>query len=147
MARQQGTESQFGAFLDSTLDRLADMVVLVGVALFFAREAELGHVLLTSYVLVAGVLVSYIKARAELVIPSLSVGFLERAERVIILAVGAIFDFMIIALWILAVGSTITVIQRFARAHREMRHLNDQDGLNGSGPMDAAQRNSSREPS
>jgi len=123
VARYHGISTRFGAFLDSTLDRLVDMGILLGIAMYFAIADDPARVLLAGYAMVATVLVSYSKARAELVVASFRVGILERGERVGILAAGAIFGFLVPALWIIAVGSTITVIQRFARAHREMEAL------------------------
>ena len=83
--------------------------------------------LLAGAALASSVLVSYTKARAEVDIGSLDVGILERAERVVILAAGALFGFVIPALWIITVGSTITVAQRVTRAHREMARLDEAD--------------------
>jgi CDP-diacylglycerol--glycerol-3-phosphate 3-phosphatidyltransferase len=123
IARAHGIATRFGAFLDSTLDRLTDMALLVGVAMYYALAGEPGHVLLAGAALVASVLVSYAQARAELVLPDFRVGFLERAERVLILAAGALLGFMVPALWIVAVGSAITVGQRFLRAYQEMEKL------------------------
>ena len=123
VARHNDTATRFGAFLDSTLDRLVDMALLLGVTMFFAVEGEPQHVLLAGYTLVSSVLVSYAQARAQLFVPEFSIGFFERGERVVILAVGAMFGFLVPALWILAVGSTITVIQRFSHAYREMERL------------------------
>ena len=134
VAREHGIATRFGAFLDSTLDRLTDMALLVGMAMYFALAGEPGHVLLAGYALVASVLVSYAQARAELVVPDFRVGILERAERVLILAAGALFGLLVPALWIVAVGSSITVGQRFLRAYQEMERL------------DASERAALREP-
>lgn len=123
IARTHGIATRFGAFLDSTLDRLGDMAVLLGITMYYAIAGEPGHVLLAGWALVSSVLVSYAQARAELVIPSFKVGFLERGERMGILAAGALFGFMVPALWIVAVGSTVTFVQRFAHAYREMEQL------------------------
>jgi len=123
IARHQGTASTFGAFLDSTLDRLVDMGILLGIVVHYAGRGEPGLVLLAGYALVATVLVSYAKARAELFVPVLEGGLLERGERIGLLAAGAILGFMVPALWIVAVGATITVVQRFALAYREMAEL------------------------
>jgi phosphatidylglycerophosphate synthase len=123
VARHHGISTRFGAFLDATLDRFTDMALLVGIAVHFAAIGRPDLVLLTGVALVAGVLVSYSKARAELVLSSFDVGLVERGERIGILAAGAILGFLIVALWILAIGSIITVIQRFAAAHREMERL------------------------
>lgn len=125
VARHRGVTTRFGAFLDSTLDRLVDMTLLLGIAVFYATAGEPWNVLLAGYVLVASVLVSYSKARAELVVRSFDVGILERGERIGILALGTITGFVIPALWILAIGSSITVIQRFALAYREMERMDE----------------------
>jgi len=123
VARHRGIATRFGAFLDSTLDRWVDVVLLVGVSVHFAREGKPQHVALAGLALAAMVLVSYTKARAELVLPSFEVGLLERAERVVILAAGAIFGLIVPALWIIAIGSAITAGQRIALAYREMSRL------------------------
>lgn len=134
VARHFAISTRFGAFLDSTLDRLVDMALLLGIAVHYAARGEPDHVLLAGSALVASVLVSYAKARAELEVPTIEVGLLERGERVGLLAAGAILDVMIPVLWVIAVGSTITVIQRFALARREMDR------------MDQAEREGLREP-
>ena len=123
VARHRGVATRFGAFLDSTLDRLADMALLLGIAMNFSFAGESGLVLLAGYTLVVTVLVSYAQAKAEITVPSFRVGFLERAERVLILALGALSGFVVTALWILAIGGTITVAQRFIHAYREMERL------------------------
>ena len=89
----------------------------------FARAGHPGGVLLAGTALVATVLVSYSKACAERVVRRMTVGVLERGERVVILAAGAISNLLVLALWIIAIGSTITVIQRFAHAYREMEQI------------------------
>lgn len=123
VARTHGVSTRFGAFLDSTLDRLSDMALLLGIAMHFALGGEPRFVLLAGYTLVVTVLVSYAQARAEIAVPSFRVGVLERAERVLILAVGALSGYVILVLWIIAIGSTVTVVQRFARAYREMERI------------------------
>jgi phosphatidylglycerophosphate synthase len=134
VARHHGISTRFGAFLDSTLDRLTDMLLLIGISVHYAGRGDAGSVLLAGAAMVTSVLVSYAKARAELELPSFEVGLLERGERVGLLAAGAIFGFMIPALWIITVGSAITVVQRFALARREMDR------------MDAAERAALEEP-
>jgi len=128
VARHQGIATRFGAFLDSTLDRLADVVVLVGLSIHFAQIGEPGRVFLTGSALTATVLVSYSAARAKLSIPEgVNVGFFERGERVGLLAAGAILGFVVPALWILLIGSTTTLAQRFVRAYREMERLDAEE--------------------
>ena len=123
VARHQGSATAFGAFLDSTLDRLVDMAILLGILMYYAGQGSLGAVFLAGFALVASVLVSYAKARAELYLPSFGGGVLERGERIAILALGALSGYLIWALWLVAVGAGITVAQRFALAYREMAHL------------------------
>ncbi len=124
VARHRGTSTRFGAFLDSTLDRFSDMVVLVGFATHFAIVGRPGCVLLSGAALVATVMVSYAAACAKLTTPNgINVGIFERGERVGLLAAGAILGFPVLALWIVTLGSSLTLAQRFARAHREMSRL------------------------
>lgn len=123
VARHRGISTRFGAFLDSTLDRWVDMVLLVGVSVHYARLGEPHHVALAGLTAAMMVLVSYSKARAELVVETIEVGLLERGERIGLLAAGAILDLLTPALWILWIGSAVTVGQRFALAHREMQRL------------------------
>jgi len=127
VARHQGTSSRFGAFLDSTVDRLVDMALFLGIALYFAALARPGGVLLAGAALIATVLVSYSKACAERVVPAITVGVLERGERVGLLALGAITGWIVPALWVVTIGSVITVAQRFERAYRAMEQLDAED--------------------
>jgi phosphatidylglycerophosphate synthase len=127
VARYHGISTRFGAFLDSTLDRVADMALLLGITMYYAISGQPGHVLLAGYVLAASALVSYAQARAELVVPKFRVGFFERGERIGILAAGALFGLMVPALWVLAIGSTLTVFQRVAAAYRAMALLDAGD--------------------
>jgi len=121
VARHFGTSSSFGAFLDSTLDRLVDMAVLLGLVIYYGDQADPVSRLLAAVVLVSSILTSYAKARAELTVEHLPGGLLERAERVLLLAVGSISGWMLPVLWILALGTTATACQRIAAAHREMQ--------------------------
>jgi phosphatidylglycerophosphate synthase len=124
VARHQAMLTRFGAFLDSTLDRFSDMAVLVGFATHFALIGRPGSVLLAGAALITTVMVSYAAACARLSTPSgINVGIFERGERVGILAAGAILGFPILALWILTLGSSLTLAQRFALAYREMSEL------------------------
>jgi phosphatidylglycerophosphate synthase len=133
VARHQGVSTRFGGFLDSTLDRLADMAVLVGIATHYAVIGEAGNVLLAGAALITAVLVSYSAACAKLIVPTIrNVGVLERGERVGILAAGTILGFPVIALWILTLGSLWTVAQRFVQAYREMERL---DALDRAQPV------------
>ena len=127
VARHHGTTSRFGAFLDSTLDRLVDMALLLGIALHFARVGRPEVVLLAGVALIASVLVSYSKACAEHYVPEIKVGILERGERVGLLAAGGILGLVVPALWVVAIGSSVTVVQRFDRAYKEMQKADAAD--------------------
>lgn len=140
VARHHGTSSTFGAFLDSTLDRYVDMVLLLGLALHFAEQARTDLVLLTGVVWIASVLVSYAKARAELFVPVLEGGLFERGERMGLLAAGAILGVLVPALWLLALGGLFTVAQRFRMAYLEMQALDATPLRPTDGPPDGTVR-------
>jgi phosphatidylglycerophosphate synthase len=123
VARRHGRATTFGAFLDSTLDRLVDMAILLGILMHFAASGDRASASLAGFAMVASVLVSYAKARAERYVPGFGGGILERAERIVILALGGLTGYMRVALWIVAVGAAITVAQRFALAYRELTRL------------------------
>jgi CDP-diacylglycerol--glycerol-3-phosphate 3-phosphatidyltransferase len=139
VARHQGISTRFGAFLDSTLDRFVDMALFVGIAVHYARTGDAGSVLLTGVALTASVLVSYSKARAELYVERFDVGLLERGERIGLLAAGAVFDLLLPALWIIAIGSTITAAQRFALAKRELDRLDAEEARSTPAPTGSAE--------
>jgi CDP-diacylglycerol---glycerol-3-phosphate 3-phosphatidyltransferase len=123
VARRQGRVTTFGGFLDSSLDRVVDMALLLGLVLHYAHQRASALAGLAALALVATVLVSYTKARAESVLPDFKGGLLERAERIVILVVGGFSGLMPVALGVIALGSTITAGQRIALAHRLMREL------------------------
>jgi CDP-diacylglycerol--glycerol-3-phosphate 3-phosphatidyltransferase len=100
----------------------------VGVCVHFAREGAPQYVALAGLALAVTYLVSYSKARAELVLPSFEIGLLERAERVVVLAAGVLFDLVVPALWIILIGSAVTAGQRIALAYREMQRLDEVEG-------------------
>jgi CDP-diacylglycerol--glycerol-3-phosphate 3-phosphatidyltransferase len=123
VARHHGRVTTFGAFLDSTLDRLVDMAILLGILMYYAGVADLRAAFLAGFALVASVLVSYAKARAERFVPTFGGGVFERGERLTMLALGGLTGYMVVALWVVAIGAAITVTQRFALAYREMTRL------------------------
>lgn len=112
LSRRTGTASALGAFTDSTVDRLSESFVLVGLYWYY-RASWLG--LLAIVALVFSLMVSYVRARAEGVGRECKVGLFERPVRVIVMLLGAFVlgrTWMPIALGIIALGSLITVIQR-----------------------------------
>ena len=126
MARRIERRSLFGAWLDSTCDRLADAAVFSGLVLWLVGEGDdtlLAAVAL--FCLVAGSLVSYAKARAEGLGLRCDVGLAERAERLIVVLVAAGFSglgvtwALPVGLWVLAVASAVTVVQRLLEVRRQ----------------------------
>ena len=128
LARARGGGSVFGAVLDSTGDRAADAAIFGALVWWFSGAGDNRLlVLLALLCLVLGVLTSYVKARAEGVGLSCDVGVVERTERLILVLVGTGFTglgipyALHVALWILLVGSAVTVAQRFLAVRRTGR--------------------------
>lgn len=119
VARVTKTVTRFGAFLDSVVDRYSDMLMLFGLLIWYAKLDRLFYVGLTGMAIIGSVMTSYTRARAESLIPACKVGFLERAERVVMLIVGALTDRMAVVLWILAILTNWTAVQRTWYTHRE----------------------------
>jgi phosphatidylglycerophosphate synthase len=120
VARAQGRATRFGAFLDSSLDRLVDVALLFGLALHYAASGELLWAWTAGAALAGSVLTSYTKARAELWLRDFTGGWLERAERIVLLIAGGALGLMPLALVILAVGSVATAVQRIIIAYRRL---------------------------
>jgi CDP-diacylglycerol---glycerol-3-phosphate 3-phosphatidyltransferase len=133
VARLSGRVTRFGGFLDSSLDRLSDMVVFVGLMVFYARDTPAHstlNVFLAGAGLMGSVMVSYASARAESLIPKCDVGFLRRPERVVLFIIGALSTHpgsnnffanrMPAVLWVLAVGSYWTFAHRMYHTWREL---------------------------
>lgn len=113
LARLTGKASRFGAFLDSTVDRYSDFFLFAGIAFYYANQEAWGWLLTTLGILLGTFLTSYTKARSESLIPSCSVGVVERPERVLILAIGSLIPPLFpLALGILLIGTHATAIQR-----------------------------------
>jgi CDP-diacylglycerol--glycerol-3-phosphate 3-phosphatidyltransferase len=117
VARLTDQVTVFGAFFDSVIDRYSDVVLFFGLVVFYARGNRLLYVFLAAFVMATSLMVSYTRARAEALIGSCKVGFMERPERIVLIILGALFErwgAMAPVLWILAVISTITVIHRIS---------------------------------
>ena len=121
LARRTNRVSRFGSVLDSTLDRVSEGVLLLGVlALFSARGSDIG-ILLVGIVLISSMLVSYIRAKAESLGLVCLVGVFTRPERVIVLALGLFINQLEIALGVIAAFSFITVGQRLVHVWRQAK--------------------------
>lgn len=89
VARRTKRETKFGAFFDSVIDRYSDLLLLLGLIIWYAKINRIFYVGLTGLVLIGSVLTSYSRARAESLIPACKVGFLERPERIVLLIIGS----------------------------------------------------------
>src|ERR1700728_246344 len=129
VARRTGQVTVFGAFFDSVIDRYSDVVLFFGLLVYYARVNHFRYVVLAAFVMVTSLMVSYTRARAEALIGSCKVGFMERPERVVLIILGALFNrwgVMAPVLWVLAVLSTVTVIHRISYTYqRPKRGLRD----------------------
>jgi CDP-diacylglycerol--glycerol-3-phosphate 3-phosphatidyltransferase len=130
LARARGGGSVFGAVLDSTGDRAADAAIFAGLVWWYSGDGDNRLIVLLSLIcLVLGVLTSYVKARAEGMGLRVEVGIVERTERLILVLVGTGFTgwhipyALHVALWVLLVGSAITVGQRFAAVRSGSRGM------------------------
>lgn len=132
IARQAGTSGPWGAFLDSTLDRVADAAIFVGLAAYFQLRVDgavgTAGVVAALACLVSGYTVSYARARAEALGYHAAVGIAERGERLVVAIAGAyLVGFglspvvLVVLLGLLAVASVITVGQRMAAVHAQAR--------------------------
>jgi CDP-diacylglycerol--glycerol-3-phosphate 3-phosphatidyltransferase len=120
VARVTRSASAFGAFYDSVIDRYSDVIILQGLMVYYARKQMLGYVVLVGIVFMGAVLTSYARARAESLIPSCKVGFMERPERIVLLIIGALSNRMEAVLWILAVLGNWTVFDRIYYTWKEL---------------------------
>jgi CDP-diacylglycerol--glycerol-3-phosphate 3-phosphatidyltransferase len=121
MARNCHEASSFGSFLDSVVDRYSDLSLLVGLFIFYSRHGSLLYQVLVGLSLMGTALVPYTRARAEILVPRCDVGFMERPERILLLFFGAaIPTIMPILIWVLAICTNLTVVQRVLYTRRHM---------------------------
>src|SRR5829696_6807901 len=121
VARESNRMSSFGAFLDSTLDRLSESAVFVGLIFFYASSARPYEALLAAMAMTFSLLTSYARARAEGLNIDCRVGLLERAGRVVILSVFSIVGLPTVGLGLLAAGALVTTAQRILHVRRATR--------------------------
>lgn len=137
VARRTGNVTKFGGFLDSSLDRLSDMVAFLGIMVFYAGNTpqhSIVNVILGGVAMIGSVMVSYTTARSEGLGVKANVGFLQRPERIVLLIIGALstwdwnsdfvlFNRMPQVLWVLAIGSIWTLVHRMYYIWTEFRRL------------------------
>jgi CDP-diacylglycerol---glycerol-3-phosphate 3-phosphatidyltransferase len=121
VARAQGRVTPFGGFFDSVIDRYSDLVLYLGLLVYYARVNRFFYAILVGVAMAGSVMVSYARARAESLIPSCKAGFWERPERIVLLILGALGNRMAPALWLLAIGPNISVIQRIVHTWNEIQ--------------------------
>ena len=124
LARQSGKGTPFGAFLDSTLDRVSEVFVLGAIALVFARDGRTVSLAFAIAAIAGSLLVSYTRARAEAIGLKGDVGIGSRAERVVVITTGLVlapWGVLRWAIFVLAVTAWFTVAQRMLSVRRQLR--------------------------
>jgi len=121
LARLTGQKSRFGAFLDSFVDRLCEAVLYLGLLIFYTRHGARQEIMLIYAAIVGSLLISYARARAEGLGLECKVGLLTRMERIAILSLALILNRMSIALWVLAILTNFTALQRVYHVWRITR--------------------------
>ena len=125
LARATGRSTKFGAFLDSTLDRFSDAALFLGLLAYYASQgSHYQEIILIGAALTGSLVTSYTRARAEGLGLKDEVGVFTRTERIILLAIGLIIghwhsDAMTVVLWIIAVLSNLTALQRIYHVWRQ----------------------------
>jgi CDP-diacylglycerol--glycerol-3-phosphate 3-phosphatidyltransferase len=113
LARMLGQVTRFGAFLDSTLDRYSEAVLFLGALIYYTnRGGTQTEMILILAALVGSLMVSYTKARGEATGIAIKGGLLTRFERIVILIIAMLLNELTVALWILAVLTNVTALQR-----------------------------------
>ncbi len=120
VAKASGTAGPRGAFFDSTADRISDSLLLVGVAWYLATNDGGLAPLLPMAVLAASLIISYERAKAESLGFDAKGGIMERAERLVLLGLGLLFETLLVpVLWIMLVLTIATAVQRFVKVWRQ----------------------------
>ncbi len=120
VARSNNTSTDFGAFLDSTLDRFSDFFIFFGIGCYFANISNLEGIIVTSGSLLGAFMISYIRARAEGIGIKCNVGLMERPERIIIISVGCLTGLIFYAMILLFLLTYLTVLQRLVHVYKSV---------------------------
>lgn len=121
VARRQGRVSLFGGFLESILDRYADLMLFLGLLVYYVSVNRFLYVVLACIAMAGAVMVSYAKARAQSLVAVEDVGFWERPERLVLMILGGLFNRMALVLWIIALGANVTVIHRILHTWKQTK--------------------------
>jgi len=119
VARLQNRVSLVGAFIDSIFDRYADLMLFLGLLVYYVHADRFRYAVLVGAAMAGSVMVSYAKARASSLVPVTEVGFWDRPECNVLLILGALANRMPPVLWILAIGPNITVIHRIVHTWKQ----------------------------
>jgi len=123
VARRTGRVTRFGAFFDSVIDRYSDMMLLLGLVVWYAKLDRIFYAGLAVVSLIGSIMTSYTRARAESLIPACKAGFMERPERIVLLIIASLTNRMGPALWVMAILSNWTVSQRIWYTWQETKKL------------------------
>ena len=124
LARKLGrTAGNFGAFLDSTMDRIAEIILYAGYIYYFMEQDEIWFAAAAYVALAGSLMVSYTRSRAEALGVSCKVGLLTRVERYIVIVLSLIINRPEWGIVILAIGTVFTVIQRIVHVWRQMQEV------------------------
>ena len=126
VAHELHLESRFGAFWDSTLDRLSDLALFAGLIYLYADLRRTDYVMVAALAMMFSIMTSYARARAESLIEKCKVGFMERPERIVLFMIGAFTNRMAAVMWVILVLSIFTVADRIILTYRELRDANPQ---------------------
>ena len=134
VAHRLQLQSEFGAFWDSTLDRLSDLALLVGLIYLYARLGRDDYVMVAALTLVFSIMTSYARARAESLIEKCKVGFMERPERIVLFMIGAFTNRMAGVLWVILILSILAVANRIYFTFLALNRLPlpTRDGIKGA---------------
>jgi CDP-diacylglycerol--glycerol-3-phosphate 3-phosphatidyltransferase len=120
VATETGAVSKFGGFWDSVIDRFSDLALSVGLICLYAGQRRTDYVLITSIAMVFATMTSYTRARAECLIPTCKVGFMERPERIVLFMIGAFTNRMAAVMWVIGLLSIVTVVNRIQFTYLEL---------------------------
>ena len=128
LARSTGKATRFGALFDSAIDRYSEFVMFFGIAAYFVTIRDYMTSGVAFLALCGSIMVSYSRARAESLGFESKAGFMQRAERIVLLGFGALIHPLILklAIWLVAIFANLTAIQRVRRAYRQDKTPNDQ---------------------
>jgi len=135
VAALTNTDSRFGAFWDSTLDRLSDIALFLGLIYLYSSLERTDYVMVAALTMMFSIMTSYARARAESLVEKCKVGFMERPERIVLFMIGAFTDRMAGVLWVILMLSIVTVTNRI---HYTYLLLNDRPLPAGSNMLTRA---------